>query len=73
MSYAGVSLANLLHVFFDSYSANTKNITVTLLNLRNFANYNKRSLFDKVAGLQITCCGCLYLEILFRLDFDEHN
>ena len=31
MSYVGVTLANLLHIFFDSFSANTQNINVTTL------------------------------------------
>ena len=33
MSYVGVTLANLFHIFFDSYSANTKNINVTMLKI----------------------------------------
>ena len=32
-SNAGVTLANLLHIFFDSYSANTHNINVTTLKI----------------------------------------
>ena len=30
---AGITLSNLFHVFFDSYSANTKNINVTNLKI----------------------------------------
>ena len=30
---AGVTFANLLHIFFDSYSANTQNINVTTLKI----------------------------------------
>ena len=31
--YAGVTLTDLLHIFFDSYSANTQNINVTTLKI----------------------------------------
>ena len=31
--YAGVTLTGLLHIFFDSYSANTPNINVTTLKI----------------------------------------
>ena len=33
MSYVRVTLANLFHIFFDSYSANTQNINVTMLKI----------------------------------------
>ena len=33
MAYARVTLANLLHIFFDSYSAHTQNINVTTLKI----------------------------------------
>ena len=31
--FAGVTLANLLHIFFDSYSTNTQNTNVTTLKI----------------------------------------
>ena len=33
MAYARVTFANLLHIFFDSYSVNTQNINVTTLKI----------------------------------------
>ena len=33
-SNAGVTLSNLLHIFFQSYSANTKNINVATLKIK---------------------------------------
>ena len=33
LSYEGVTLSNLLHIFFGYYFANTKNINVTTLSI----------------------------------------
>ena len=50
LGYAGVTLANLLHIFFDFYSANTRNINVTKLKMQLY----KSTLFLAIQHIQFT-------------------
>ena len=45
----GVTLSNLLHIFFDSYSANTKNINLTTLKVS--AIIQKHTIFSISANI----------------------
>ena len=49
----GVTLSNLLHIFFDSYSANTQNINVTN-DLKNKRNHTKAHYFLIPQHMQFT-------------------